>query len=158
MLQNNKADIMKNNKINPALKELGVLVGNWKATGTHGFFPGVMLHGHTSFEWIEGGAFLAMRSSIEHKDFPKGLAIFGFDDSTKKGVMIYFDSRDISRIIEWSFEGNVLQWWRNTSDFSQRYSFTITDHGNTIISKGELSKDGFTWEKDLDLAYTRIKD
>jgi hypothetical protein len=31
-------------------------------------------------------------------------------------------------------------------DSHQRYR-TITDNGNTIIGKGELSKDGSTWEK-----------
>ena len=55
---------MKNNNINPALKELDVLVGNWDSFGTHGLLPGITFHGHTSFEWIEGGAFLAMNSSI----------------------------------------------------------------------------------------------
>jgi hypothetical protein len=34
---------------------------------------------------------------------------------------------------------------------------TIVDGGNTIIGKGELSKDGSTWEKDLDLTYRRVE-
>jgi hypothetical protein len=32
---------------------------------------------------------------------------------------------------------------------------TIADDGGTIVGKGELSKDGVSWEKDLDLTYTR---
>ena len=51
---------MENNKINPALKELDILVGNWETTGTHGFFPVVDLRGQASFEWIEGGVEVAM--------------------------------------------------------------------------------------------------
>jgi hypothetical protein len=47
--------------------------------------------------------------------------------------------------------------WRNAPNFSQRYTWTFEDNGNTIIGKGELSKDGTTWEKDLDLTFTREK-
>jgi len=52
---------------------------------------------------------------------------------------------------------NVLQWWRNAPGFSQRSTLTIVDDGLTIIGKGELSKDGVSWEQDLDLTYTRVK-
>ena len=148
---------MNNNNINPTLKSLAILVGKWNSIGTQPLLPGETLHGYNSFEWLEGGAFLIWRASIEHKAFPKGLAIFSCDDSTKEGVMIYFDDRGVSRNYNWSFSGNILKWWRNAPGFSQRYSWTITDNGKTIIGKGELSKDGSTWEKDLNLTYTRIK-
>jgi hypothetical protein len=46
---------------NPALEPLAPLVGTWRTTGTHPFFPGVVFHGRTSFAWREGGAFLLMR-------------------------------------------------------------------------------------------------
>ena len=52
---------------------------------------------------------------------------------------------------------NIWKWWRNAPGFSQRYTGTIVDGGNTIIGKGELSKDGSTWEKDLDLTYKRVE-
>ncbi len=71
--------------------------------------------------------------------------------------MMYFDERKVTRKYEVSLQDNVLKWWRNAPGFSQRYTWTITDNGNKIIGKGELSKDGKAWEKDLDLTYTRIK-
>ena len=150
---------MENNSffVNPTLKSLSVIVGKWSTVGTHPLFPGKVLHGHASFDWIEGGAFLIMHSTIKNPAFPKGVAIFGYDDSTEKGVMIYFDDRGVSRKYEWSFAENVLKWWRNAPGFSQCYSWTIKDNGNTIIGKGEISKDGSSWEKDLYLTYTRIK-
>jgi hypothetical protein len=43
---------------NPALKLFDVLVGEWKIVGTHPLVPNTILHGHSSFKWIEGGAFL----------------------------------------------------------------------------------------------------
>ena len=70
--------------------------------------------------------------------------------------MLYFDERKVSRKYEVSIENNVVKWWRNAPGFSQRYSLTITDDGNTIIGKGELCEDGTTWKKDLDQTYTRI--
>ena len=141
---------------NPALKPFSALVGEWKTVGTHGYLPGKILHGHTSFAWMEGGAFLIMHSEIDEEEIPSGIAIFGSDNSTGEYFMLYFDERKVSRKIDVSFQHNTLKWWRNAPGFSQRYTFTFTDNGNTIISKGEISKDGTTWEKDLELTYTRV--
>ena len=47
--------------------------------------------------------------------------------------------------------------WRNAPGFSQRFTGTICDDGRTIIGKGQLSKDGASWEGDLELTYTRIE-
>lgn len=71
--------------------------------------------------------------------------------------MLSFDERGFSRKYDLSFENNVLKWWRNAPEFSQRYTWALVDDGNTIIGKGEISKDGLSWEKDLDLTYTRVK-
>lgn len=142
---------------NPALKELDKLVGKWKTSGTHPAFPDKTLHGKASFDWMEGGAFLRWYSEMDEEGFPAGIAIFGSDDATGEFFMLYFDERKVSRKYEVSVEDNVLRWWRNAPGFSQRYSWTITDDGNTIIEKGELCTDGKTWGKDLDQTFTRIK-
>ena len=146
----------KASKPNPGLKAFEVLVGEWKTTGTHGQMPGVTLEGHASFKWIEGGAFLRMQAEIANEKFPNGIAIIGTDDALGTCFMLYFDEREVSRKNDVLFENNVLKWWRNAPGFSQRYSFTFSEDFNTIISKGELAKDDKTWEKDLDLTYTRI--
>jgi hypothetical protein len=142
---------------NPALKPFDVLVGEWKTAGTHPLVPDTTLQGHSSFKWIEGGAFLQWDSEVDYEGFPKGIAIFGSDDGTGEYFMLYFDNRKVSRKYEVSFKDHVLKWWRNAPGFSQRYTWTITDNGDTIIGKGELCKDGTTWERDLDLTYTRVK-
>ena len=142
---------------NPALQPFSVLVGEWTASGTHPLVPNTTLHGHSSFKWIEGGAFLLWYSEIDQEGFPTGMAIFGSDDATGEYFMMYFDERKVSRKYEVSFQDNILKWWRNTPGFSQRYTWTIIDDGNTIIGKGQLSKDGITWEKDLDVTFTRTK-
>ncbi len=142
---------------NPALQLFTVLVGEWKTVGTHPLVPNTTLQGHSSFKWIEGGAFLMWYSEIEYEGFPTGIAIFGSDDATGEYFMMYFDEHKVSRKYEVSFQDNILKWWRNAPGFSQLYTWTITDNGNTIIGKGLLSKDGTTWEKDLHLTFTRIK-
>ena len=96
------------------------------------------------------------RSEIYQEQFPVGVAIFGSDDATGEYFMLYFDERKVSKKYEVSLKDNAIKWWRNAPGFSQRYSWTITDNGNTIIGKGELSKDGTNWERDLDLTYTRL--
>jgi len=142
---------------NPALQQFAVLIGEWTTAGTHPLVPNTTLHGHSSFKWIEGGAFLMWVSEIDKEDFPTGIAVFGSDDAAGEYFMMYFDERKVSRKYDVSFQDGVLKWWRNAPGFSQRYSWTIIDNGNKIIGKGQLSKDGTIWEEDLDLTYKRIK-
>src|SRR6266702_3358208 len=142
---------------NPALKAFGVLVGAWNTVGTHPLVPGTTFHGHTSFEWIEGGAFLLMHSEIDEPGIPSGVAIFGSDDSADVFFMLYFDERGVSRKYEVTLRNNTWRWWRNAPGFSQRFTGTFADNGRSIVGKGELSKGGSTWERDLELTYTRIE-
>jgi len=141
---------------NPALEPFRLLIGNWNTTGSHGLDPDTILHGHTSFEWMENGAFLIMRSEIDDPRFPSALAIIGSDDAEGQYYMLTFDERGVSRKHEVTLRDNVWKWWRNAPGFLQRYEGTIVEDGNRIIAKGELSKDGVSWEKDLDLTYTRV--
>ena len=144
-------------KPNPKLQPLSILIGEWKTVGKHPLLPGQVLNGYASFEWMKDGAFMIMHSAIEHKDFPAGIAVFGSDDSFEEYSMIYFDEREVSRVYLSSLKDKVWKWWRNDPKFSQRFTGTISDDGNTIISQGEMAKDGKLWEKDLELTYTRIQ-
>jgi hypothetical protein len=142
---------------NSALKPLSVLIGEWETVGAHPLIPDTILHGRTSLEWLEGGAFVIMRSEIDEPGVPTGIAIFGSDDAIKAYFMLYFDERGVSRRYSATLDNNLFKWWRDAPGFSQRFTGTIVDGGNTIISKGEFSKDGSSWEKDLELTYTRVK-
>ena len=146
---------------NPALEPFRVLIGSWNTTGTHGLVPDTVLHGHTSFEWLENGAFLLIRSEIDDPRFPNAIAIIGSDDAQDGAeaeyYMLTFDERGVSRKYEVTLHNNTWKWWRNAPGFFQRYEGIIEDGGNTIVGKGELSKDGLSWEKDLDLTYKRVE-
>ena len=144
-------------KPNSALQSMSVLVGTWTTVGTHPLVPGKTFHGRTSFEWIEGGAFLIMHSEIDEPEIPSGIAVFGTDDGTGECSMLYFDERGVSRRYEFRIRENVLQWWRNAADFSQRFSVTFAADGRTMSATGEMSRNGAPWEPDLALMYTRVE-
>ena len=152
LMTSNKAQ-----KQNPSLEPLKVLIGEWKTEGTHPFVPDKTFLGSVLIEWIEGGAFLMSHSHIEDERFPDGVAIFGSDNAEGKLFMLYFDERGVSRKYDVSFEANMLTWWRDAPGFSQRMVLTIANNGKTIVSKGEMNRDGKGWEPDLHLTYTRIK-
>jgi hypothetical protein len=142
-------------KPNPTLAPLSVLVGTWSTTGTHPLVPGTTFHGRTSFEWIEGGAFLIMHSQIDEPEIPSAIAVFGSDDGTGEWSMLYFDERGVSRRYEVSLRDNVLSWWRDAPDLSQRFTGTIDADARRIVGRGEMSRNGAPWEPDLALTYTR---
>ena len=81
---------------NPALKAFGVLVGEWNTVGTHPLVPGTTFHGHASFEWIEGGAFLIMHSEIHGE----GRVIEGWGDVGRgSGANVYAGA--VTDISQW---------------------------------------------------------
>ncbi|HEY4127564.1 MAG TPA: hypothetical protein VGN70_05925 [Gammaproteobacteria bacterium] len=143
-------------KPNPALKAFEIFLGEWKTEGTHPYLPGKTFHGRSSFEWIEGGAFLMIRSEIDEPEIPSGITIIGRNDVAGEFFMLYFDERGVSRKMQTTLKGNIWTWWRDDPKFSQRFTGTLTDGGRTLISKGEMSKDGGDWEPDLQLTYKRV--
>ncbi|MEP7166435.1 MAG: hypothetical protein ABI758_00470 [Candidatus Woesebacteria bacterium] len=143
---------------NPYLNIFEPFIGIWTTTGSHSQFPDTILHGKASFQWHESSAFIIMRASVDHPKFPDGMAIIGADGKLGTYSMLYYDERGVSRICQVSMKGNTFKWWRDEPGFSQRYSFTISKDKQSIVGKGELCTDGTTWEKDLDLNYTRVEE
>ena len=141
---------------NPKLAPLGWLIGTWTTVGTHPLVPGTVFHGRTSFDWLAGGAFLRMRSEIDEPDIPSAVAIIGGDDAVGQFTMLYFDERGVSRRYEVAVgDAGSVTWWRDAPGFSQRFTCTLADNGQTFHGQGQLSRDGTTWEGDLELTYTR---
>jgi hypothetical protein len=141
---------------NPALEPLHVLVGKWKTIGTHPYILGTKLHGFADCEWIEGGSFIKMTTTIDHPEFPDGIALIGSDNKNSKFYMIYFDERTLSRKYDLSIKGSQIKWWRDNLELSQKFTLTIEASGKKMSGKGEMCRDGTKWEKDLDLEYTRV--
>jgi hypothetical protein len=143
-------------KPNPALQNMKVLVGDWEMQGAHPQLPDPV-RGRASFTWIEEGAFLLWETEFEQSLPPNAIAVISQDETTGSCSVLYFDARGISRIYDMLLEEGVWRTWRNAPGFLQRTMGRISADRNTITVHGELSKDGSTWEQDLDLVYTRVR-
>lgn len=141
---------------NPKLAPLKPFVGHWSTVGRHPLMPDTVFHGETTFEWIENGALLLMRTSMKEPGIPAGVAIFGSDDESDRLTMLYFDERGVSRNYKSRAERNVWKWWRDSAHFSQRFTMTLAADGRTMNGAGQYAKDDADWEQDLKLLYTRV--
>ena len=145
---------------NPALERLGIFIGEWDIEITAMSFhpdPSAVERGHTSFEWMEGGAFLVQHSEVSSTEWPRSTAVIGADDAAETYGMLYFDSRGVSRIYKVTFSGGIWTIWREFPGFSQRFHGTFSEDNNTIAARWEKSSDGSNWEHDFDLTYTRVR-
>jgi len=137
-----------------SMKQFEILVGEWTMVGTHPEFPSEA-HGHSSFEWLMQGALLVWHFNWERGGPPSALSVIGHDEQVETCSMLYSDERGVARIYQMSLEGGVWKMWRDSPDFSQRVTGTVSSDGNTITCHGELSWDGSNWEQDLSVTYTR---
>jgi hypothetical protein len=134
----------------PALAPLETLVGEWTIESPQ--FPGAQ--GRAVFEWLEEGAYLLQRS-FAPEPAPSATLIFGGDDSAGHQTVLYHDSRGVSRVYLTSWSQNVWTIWRNAPGFSQRFTATLSEDGQTLSGAWEKSDDGSRWEHDFDLVYRR---
>lgn len=141
---------------NPELAGLAPLVGTWRTTGEHPLVPGTTFHGRTSFSWIEGGAFLLMRSEVDEPEIPSGVAVFGSDDAAGACTMLYFDERGISRHYAVEIGDGEVSWHRDEAGFAQRMVISASPDGTTLRSQGSMSRDGNPWEDDLHQVFERL--
>ena len=135
------------------LAPLTALLGSWTIEATHPAVPSTVVGGETRFEWLEGERFLLQRSTTDHPEFPDSLIVYGAEAGELS--MHYFDSRGVHRVYGVSFEGGVWRMWRNEPGFSQRFTGTLDEEGNTIEGLWKLSRDDTTWDDDLKVAFRR---
>lgn len=137
------------------MEALKPLAGEWR---TEVRMPGheEVVHGTTSFEWLDGGAYLIQRAATDDPVFPRGVMVIGPAVGRGRVVQHYFDSRGVARVYEVSFDEGVLRLWRDDEDFAQRYSGRLSPDGTTIEGAWEICQDGTTWRHDFDLNYRRI--
>jgi hypothetical protein len=138
---------------NPMLKDLEGLVGEWEMELSHAAFlphPTDTVKGQVLFEWIEHGAFLAMRMGDD------ALWLISRDDSQPDYEVFYYDTRSVSRLYQMSFSEQTWKIWRTSPNFSQRFEGSISKDGHTITGRWEKSSDGVKWEHDFDVTYTQL--
>ena len=152
------------------LKLFGRLVGKWTTEATHPMMPGVVVHGTSVIEWLEGERFLIVRDRTDHPQFPDAISIIGntdhdrVDESTgavadaggdQRLRMHYFDSRGVFRLNEAGIDETAWRWWREEQGFSQRFTGTFADGGATIVGLSQLRRDDAHWKDDLAITYRR---
>jgi hypothetical protein len=114
------------------------------------------------FEWALDGRFLIQRTEVRLPGAPDSLAVVAFDPGTGGYTQHYFDSRGTARLYAMSFAEGTWELLRDSPDFSpldfsQRFTGTFSDDGDTIRGRWEKSFDGSHWEHDFDLTYRRVR-
>jgi hypothetical protein len=157
-----------------ALTPLARLVGAWTTEATHPALPGVVVHGSAQIEWLEGERFLIQRTRMDHPDFPDAIWIMGLMDRDRidpapsaagaiasaggdapRLCMHYFDSRGVFRVFDVGADEASWRYWRDSPGFSQRFTGTFADGGDTIVGISQLCRDDRRWEDDLRVTYRR---
>jgi hypothetical protein len=129
------------------------LLGEWEVQGAHPVDPSVPIRGRTTFEWLVGEQFVVQRWTVDHPDFPDGLAVLGEGESGF--AQHYFDSRGVARTYAMSVTDETWELSREHPGFSQRFVGEFADGGRRIDARWEKCVDGSTWELDFRLTYTK---
>jgi hypothetical protein len=139
------------------LHDLDQLVGDWTLEATHPAFPGLVVPGRSSFEWLDGERFLIQRSTVDHPDFPNSISVIGAmsDEDDERLSMHYYDSRGVHRVYSLEMSDRVLRIARDAPGFSQRLEARLADDGDTFGGVWQLSRDDETWDDDLEITYRR---
>ena len=143
------------------LETLEPFVGEWSLIAAFKNIPPADAGARVTFEWLPGKTFLIERWEVPVPEAPDGIAIIGADPKSEGNYLQhYFDSRGVARVYKMSFEDGIWKLWRDEPDFSpldfsQRFTGTFSDDGQTIAGRWEINHDGKTWEHDFDLTYIK---
>lgn len=146
------------NNINPALQDLKGLIGTWEMELSNAaFLPDLktIIKEKASFEWLEEGDFLILRQGSKNTEAPWATWLIGHDRDSQNYTVFYIDDRRSSRVYEMSFENSVWKIWRNSPEFTQRFTGKVSEDEKSIIGFWEKSADGKTWDHDFDLTYKK---
>ena len=139
-----------------ALRQLEPLVGEWtiEAKWPDGEpWPG---GGRVTTEWHASGKHLIVSGTAELPEAPDNLSIIGCDAANGTYFQLYSDERDVCRVYEMSIGNGEWKLWREGEPFSQRFTATFSDDGNTITGHWEIAEDGADYATDFDLVYRRV--
>jgi hypothetical protein len=157
---------MSNDTRSVALERLHAFIGDWRMDASIPLGPAANAGSsdenpaYAVFEWALGGQFVIQRSTAP-RPAPDNLAIIGFDSETQRYSQHYFDSRGVVRVYAMTFTDGVWTLLRDQPDFSplefsQRFTGTFGDDGNSIAGRWEMSMDGSTWSHDFDLRFSKV--
>lgn len=140
-----------------ALTRLEVLVGQWAVELDVQDTP----VGAATIEWTLDHRFLIWQVTNPDPRFPDSLSIVSVDADGKSYTQHYFDTRGVVRIYQMTLRGETLTLLRDEPDFtplefSQRFTATIADGGDTIRGMWETARGPGGWEKDFGVVYRKM--
>jgi hypothetical protein len=139
-----------------ALHELAALVGEWQceARWPNGEpWPG---GGRVTFEWLASGAHLLQHGTVELPAAPDNISVIGCDAANGTYFQLYSDERGVCRVYQMSIGNGEWKLWREGEPFSQRFTGTFSDDGNTITARWEIAEDGIHYATDFDLVFHKV--
>ena len=95
------------------------------------------------------------RWHVDLPEAPDGTAVIGCDGMSGTYYQLYTDERDVQRVYEMSLADGVWRLWRDGEPFSQRFTGTFSENGETIAGRWEASEDREDWKVDFNLTYTK---
>ena len=147
-------------KKNNALHDLKFLIGHWKTKIYNASFlvsPSESIAGNVSFEWFEDETFIIMRSDITENGPPAMVSVINQDDTNGQAVMVYYDSRGVSRIYQMSFADNIWKLWRDAPSpgFNQKFEGLVSHNGKTIDASCHKMEENNIWVHDFTIKYEK---
>lgn len=142
---------------NRALDALETLAGHWRTDISDAEFvdEGARLPGRMSATWLDGRAFLVLRS-VTADGPPASVAVIGRNEDRDDFTVLFTDVRGVSRVYAMTFAGG--EWTQERADpgFHQRFRGRLADDGSRIDGDWSRSHDGgTTWLHDFHITYTR---
>jgi hypothetical protein len=130
------------------MNALDRLIGSWDFT-MHHVAMSEPITGHQDYERVLDDAFVLLRWTYDHPDFPDAM-IFISEERYH-----YFDVRGIARIFDFDITDDGWSMVRFDDDFSQRLTARFTGPDD-IEGSGEASRDaGTTWQPDFTITCRR---
>lgn len=136
-------------------QRLSPLLGVWTIVAKFPAAPTRPLRGTASVRWLAKERLLIIESKFDEGGPPQSTSIIGGDDATKKFLMLYSDERGVARHLEMTLTPRKWMLRRTAPGFSQKFIGKIETGNRIIRGAWHKSFDGFHWEPDFDLVYTK---
>jgi hypothetical protein len=135
-----------------ALAPFAAVIGTWDTESKHVALDDAV-PGHWTFEWLQGGHFVVLRSHNDDPQLPDGLVIIGAPEDGDGLVAEYFDDRGVRRTYTASVEDGVLRWWRDAPGMDQRLTAVLGE--DEFEADAELATTPGEWRHDMKVTFRR---
>ena len=143
---------------NPAMVDLGFLVGEWEMRLSDASFlagPDDELVGRLEVTAIESGMLLSMRQFTEPGGTPAASWVIGRDGTGPEYTVLYTDTRGVSRVYGMRFDGPRWAMWRDDVEFAQRFGAAVDADRGSVDGRWEKRVGSGEWEHDFAVRYVR---